>query len=257
MKKLPLVLIILSVIFVYVEAQTKSVSKVKKTVAKPTKTATPKPVVALKTPTPAPTPIPTPIQVLPPAQTISLSKFEAEIFAELNAFRVNPQGYAKHLEDFLQTFDGKYFRNSAGVMLDSFEGKIPVVEAIATLKQAQPMSEFNLADGLIKAAADHSQDLVKNNRTGHRGTNGSMPNERVFIYGTVPNNEVYENISYGGKTAREVVLIMLIDDGTASRNHRKSLLNPKNKYVGLATGENKAGGAHCILVIAPGFADKK
>jgi uncharacterized protein YkwD len=254
MKKLPLALIILSLIFGYTAAQTKPISKIKKTAIQPTKTTTPvKSVVSVKTPTP--TPISTPI--LPPAQTISLTKFEAEIFAELNLFRRDPQAYAKYLEEFLQTFDGKYFRNSKGIQLESFEGKIPVVEAIAALKQAQPLTEFKLADGLIKAAADHSQDLVKNNRTGHRGTNGSLPNERALLYGTVTNNEVFENISYGGKTARETVLIMLIDDGSASRNHRKSLLNPRIKYVGLATGENKAGGLHCILVLTPDFADKK
>lgn len=253
MKKIPLILLILSLIFVFAEAQTKSNSKTKKTIVTKTplpnavKKATPTPI---KTPTPSPTPVPT------PSSTIKLAKFEAEILAELNLLRSNPQAYAKHLEDYLKTFDGKYFKTSDGISMESFEGKIPVEEAITVLKTTNPLSEFKTADGLIKASADHLQDLVKNNVTGHRGTSGSLPDQRVSMYGSSPMG-VNENITYGTKTARDVVLTMLIDDGNKSRNHRKNLLNPNLKFVGLAAGEIKQAGMSCVLVLTASFIDRK
>jgi uncharacterized protein YkwD len=252
MKKIPLILLILSFIFVHSIAQTKS--KPKKKVVKPIKTATPaKSVAPIKTPTLTPTPIPTPIPA--PAQTIVLSEFEAEILAELNLFRRDPPAYNKYLEDFLNTHDGQYFKNGNGILLESVEGKKNVEEVIAILKETRPLVEFKLADGLIKATADHSQDMIKNNKTGHRGSNGSLPEDRVNIYGTALDG-VNENISYGAKTARDVVLTMLIDDGVANRSHRKNLLNPNFKVVGLSVGETKAAGIHCVIVFASSFTDK-
>lgn len=244
MNKLPLVLLILNLIFVYAAAQTKPKSKPKKTPVKLIKAVTPnKPEVPVKTPTPALTPI------------INLSKFEAEILAELNLFRANPQEYAKYLEDYLKNFDGKYFKSGEGISLESFEGKTPVEEIIQILKVTSLLPEFRPAYGMTKAASDHLQDLMQNNKTGHRGTNGSLPNDRVKIYGIAPSG-VNENITYNAKTARDVVLTMLIDDGNKSRNHRKNLLNPQLKMVGLATGEIKQIGLSCVLVLTPYFIDK-
>lgn len=254
MKKIPLILLILSLILGFAEAQTKKpTSKTKKTVVTKTplsnvvKKATPIPI---KTPTPSPTPSPT------PTANIKLAKFEAEILAELNLLRSNPPSYVKHLEDYLKTFDGKYFKTDDGINMESFEGKIPVEEAINTLRTTNSLPEFKTADGLIKASADHLQDLVKNNKTGHLGTNGSLPDQRVSMYGSSPMG-VNENITYGTKTARDVVLTMLIDDSNKSRNHRKNLLNPNLKFVGIATGEIKQTGMTCVLVLTASFTDRK
>lgn len=250
MKKLPLMLLIMSLVFLNVSAQTKKTTKTpvtKTPVTKTSVTKTPvqqpiKTVVAETAPVKTPTPVTS-------AATVALSKAEAEVLAELNLFRTNPKAYAKYLEDFLKTFDGQYFRTADGVMLSSFEGKKPVEEAIAALKEANSLPEFKAVDGLVKAASAHAQDLVKNNKSGHKGTDGSFPADRVARFG-LPTSGVFENISYSTKNARDVVFNMLIDDGTATRNHRKNLLNPQLKSVGLATGENKEVGAFCVLVLS-------
>lgn len=236
-------------------AQTTKTSKPISKKVVPAKKATRQPT-PIKTPTPTATPMPTATPTLPPAQTIILPKFEAEVLAELNLLRRDPQAYAKYLEDYLKTFNGKHFKTYEGGFLTTFEGKTPVEELIAVLKMTNPLPEFKAANGLIKAAGDHSQDLVKNNKTGHYGTNGSLPDDRISLYGTALNG-VNENISYGAKTARDIVFTMLIDDGNSNRNHRKNLLNPNLKIVGLATGENKAAGLHCVLVLTPTFFDKR
>lgn len=238
MKKLPLMLFIMSLVFFNILAQKKETTKTStpRINVQPTKN-----VVANKTPVKPTT--------LVRNSTEILSKKEAEILAELNLFRTNPKHYVKYLEDFLKTFDGKYFRTLDGVMLSSAEGTKPVEEAIAALKQTNSLPEFKVVEGLAKAAAAHAQDLVKNNKSGHRGTDGSFPADRVARFG-LPTSSVFENISYGAKNARDIVLNMLIDDGSAARNHRKNLLNPQLKSVGLAVGENKEAGFFCILVLS-------
>lgn len=256
MKRLPFVLLILSSIFVYAAAQTKPTSKNKNIKVQPTKTpAANKTLLIINTPTPTPIPTKTLTTTATSGSNIKLGKFESEIFAELNLVRANPQAYAKYVEDFLKTFDGKYFRSGDGVMLESFEGNTPVEEVIAVLKITSPLPEFKLSNGMVKAATDHIQDLVKNNMTGHKGSNGSLPDERARPYGTSMAS-INENISYGTKTARDVVLNMLIDDGYKARSHRKNLLNPQLKSIGLATGDIKQAGLTCVLMLTTSFTDK-
>ena len=258
MKNISLVFLFLLLIFCQVVAQTKKKSKPSSKKVLVTKKATPNPTPPVKTALPA-TSMTVPVESKPITVEIipvKLGKFETEILAELNLLRRNPQVYLKYVEDYLKTFDGKYFKNDEGIRLASFEGKTPVEEVIEVLKTTNPLPEFNASNGLIRAAADHSQDLVRNNKTGHYGTNGSLPDDRTSLYGTALNG-VNENITYGAKTARDIVFTMLIDDGNANRNHRKNLLNPNLKIIGLATGENKAAGLHCVLVLTPTFSDKQ
>jgi uncharacterized protein YkwD len=262
MKVVSIILLILSLVSGTVLGQMTKTPQSKKT-SKTTRKATPtKSDIAPKSAlaTPAKITAKTPAnefstEAKAPAAVRELAKFEAEVLVELNLFRSNPKEYVKHLEIFLKTYDGSYFKTTEGIELISFEGKTPVIEVIEILKRTNNLPEFKLANGLVKAAADHAQDLVKNNKTGHRGTDGTFPDERAGRYGTSPAG-VNENISYGAKNARDVVLTMLIDDGNANRNHRKNLLNPGLKTVGLATGKVEQVGLACVLVLAPSFIDK-
>lgn len=241
MKKLPLVLLVLSLATLTVSTQTKKTSKksTKKTSIQPSTT-------------PTPTKITQPNIVTP---KFNIPGLEAEVFAEINKMRTNPAEYVKMLEDYLKTFKGNEATTPDGVELITNEGKVPVEELIAILKQTQPLSEFKLSEGITKAAKVHAQDLVTNNKSGHKGTDGSLPDMRVAKFGYA--NTVAENISYFTKTARAVVLTLLIDDGTPSRSHRKNLLSDKLKSIGIATGENKAVGNFCIIVFADNFTETK
>jgi uncharacterized protein YkwD len=254
MKVVFIILASLSLVSIFVMGQTTKPSQTKKTQkTKPKitptplkKSSTPKPNSTLinkstKTPTPVPT-----------LDYVKLLTFEKEILAELNLFRASPQKYARFVEGFLKTYNGTHFINDEGVELISVEGRTPIIELIEILKQTEPLPEFKTAEGMVKAASDHTRDLVRNNKTGHRGTDGSLPDERVSKYG-IAKGGVSENISYGANTARDVVLTMLIDDGIPSRNHRKNLLNPNLVVVGLGTGEIKQAGLTCVLVLTDSF----
>lgn len=63
-----------------------------------------------------------------------LSKLENEVLQEMNLARTAPQTYAKLLEDYRNTFEGKLFKRPGRVDLLTDEGADAVDEAISTLK---------------------------------------------------------------------------------------------------------------------------
>ena len=50
------------------------------------------------------------------------------------------------------------------------------------------------------------------------------------------------------------MLTLLIDDGFASRGHRKRLLDPSFRVAGIACGDHKLG-SMCVITLAGGFTD--
>ncbi len=184
-----------------------------------------------------------------------LSKFEKDVYDEINLVRTNPKEYVKYLEDFLKTFDGEIFTSANNVKIITKEGKKPVEEVIAILKKMKPLAKFILSEGLNNAATDHTQDLSKHNKTGHRGTDGSFPQDRIRRYGIVGANN--ENISYFAKTPRDIVFNMLIDDGVLNRGHRKNVLSSSLKFIGISSTEHKEVEIVCVVIFATDFIEKK
>ncbi len=60
-----------------------------------------------------------------------------------------------------------------------------------------------------------------------------MVEQRIERFGRW-DGSIGEDIFYGDQTARERILLWLIDDGVQSRGHRKRLLGPDYKLVGIA-----------------------
>jgi len=67
-----------------------------------------------------------------------------------------------------------------------------------------------------------------------------------------------ENCAYGTKTGKEIVAQLLIDDGVMNRGHRKNILNPIFKKVGIGyNDEGKAPyGAVSVMDFAGGYVSK-
>ena len=81
-----------------------------------------------------------------------------------------------------------------------------------------------------------------------------MIEDRVKPFGTW-QGAIGENLSYGKESARERVLTWLIDDGVASRGHRKRLLSADYKVAGLSCGPHPSFDTMCVLTLAGGFID--
>jgi uncharacterized protein YkwD len=184
----------------------------------------------------------------------SLSQAEQELLTEINMARGNPGQYATYLENLKPFFKGKEYKPAGRQALLTEEGWTAVEEAIGFMRAAKPLGPLGMSAGLSLAAQGHVKEQGGTGTTGHQGTNKSLIEERVKPYG-IWQGAIGENLSYGTESPRERVLTWLIDDGFATRGHRKRLLSNDYKVGGLACGAHPQWGTMCCLTLAGTFTD--
>ena len=164
----------------------------------------------------------------------------AAVIRELNLARENPTLYASFVAE------ARPFH-----MLE--HGRA-VDEAIRFLKRARPLQPLALSSGISRAAADHCAEQV-DGELGHDGKDRSSPGDRINRYGSW-GATWGENISYAQKTARGVVVSLIIDDGVRARGHRKNIFNPKFNYAGAAFGPHARYRTVCTIDFAGAYAER-
>ncbi len=183
------------------------------------------------------------------------SPAEQEILREINLLRSNPQAYAAYLEQMRASYVGNRFQPAGRTAIITSEGVRALDEAIQYLRAARALPPFEMSRGLSSAARDHVRDIGQRSMRGHRGSDGSIPNDRVNRYGSFTGG-IGECIEYQNETARETVIKWLIDDGFPPRAHRNSILSPTYRMIGLAVGDCSTGGQMCVLTLTGGFAER-
>jgi uncharacterized protein YkwD len=164
----------------------------------------------------------------------------AAVIREINLARENPKLYATFVAE-----SRPHFMIEQGRAVD---------EAVRFLQKAHPLPALTLSAGMSRAAADHCADQI-GGQLGHDGSDRSHGGERISRYGSW-STTWGENISYSRKTAREVVVALIIDDGTRSRGHRKNIFNPKFNYAGAAFGPHARYRTVCTIDFAGGYAER-
>jgi uncharacterized protein YkwD len=182
-----------------------------------------------------------------------LSQDERDLLNEINQVRSHPQAYAKYLEDLKPLFSGKQYK-TATLSITTEEGWTAVEEAITFLRAARPVGPLNTSSGLCQASLAHVKDQSGSGTTGHKGNDNSFIEQRVKPFGTWQGG-IGENLTYGPESARERLLTWLIDDGFASRGHRRRLMSPEYKVAGVCCGPHPEFKAMCAITLAGGFTD--
>lgn len=177
------------------------------------------------------------------------SRFEADVLAELNRFRVDPAAYANVLRSYRPRFDGKLLIAEEGSEIDimTIEGVAAVDEAVRDLRSERPLSRLAPSDLLARAAADHVAAQSRSGAVGHY-SRGRGPGERMKARGGGPY--VNEVITYGHHTPDGVVQQLLIDDGVPDRGHRFSLLRTTHRYAGVACGNHPVHRTMCVILMS-------
>ena len=187
------------------------------------------------------------------SKTATAAALEQEVLQEINLARTRPAEYAAHLEQLRLLFVGKEYRRPGQPGLLTAEGLRALEEAIGFLRAAKPAPPLTLSRGMCSGARELVKDQAGTDSTGHKATDGSFCEQRAQRFGTWAE-PIGENLSYSADTARERVITFLIDDGFASRGHRKRLLDASFKVAGIACGDHKLG-AMCVITLAGGFND--
>ena len=183
-----------------------------------------------------------------------LSQAEQDLLTEINQARANPGTYASYLANLKPFFNGKQYQPTGRPALTTQEGWAAVEEAINFLRATKPLTPLTSSTGLSLSAQSHVKDQSGSGSTGHKGTDNSLIEQRVKPFGNW-QGAIGENLTYGNDSARERVLTWLIDDGFASRGHRRRLLSSDYKVAGLSCGPHPEFGTMCCLTLAGGFTD--
>ena len=164
----------------------------------------------------------------------------AAVVREINLARENPSFYATFVAEARP--------------MHMIEHGRAVDEAVRFLKKARPLQPLVVSPGMSHAAADHCAEQIEG-QLGHDGADRSSPGNRISRYGAW-SATWGENISYAQKTARGVVLSLIIDDGVRSRGHRKNIFNPKFNFAGAAFGPHARYRSVCTIDFAGGYAER-
>eukprot|EP00298_Acanthocystis_sp_HF-20_P011303 c19324_g1_i1.p1 GENE.c19324_g1_i1~~c19324_g1_i1.p1 ORF type:complete len:247 (+),score=98.84 c19324_g1_i1:34-741(+) len=185
-----------------------------------------------------------------------IKMLELEVFNELNLVRRFPHEYAKLLDEMIPYFKENEFDMPRYERTLTVEGQSAVKEAAAALRACpESLPPFtDISKGLSLAAQEHVKDTGKKGTRSHIGTNGSIPTDRIRQWGGWHKN-AGENLSFGSKDAREIVLSFLIDDGIEDRGHRKNILNPDFRVIGVHHGPHSKTNVMTCVVFATGFGE--
>lgn len=183
-----------------------------------------------------------------------LTQAEQDLLNEINLARANPQAYAAYLEKLKPSFSGKEYK-TATLAVTTQEGWNAVEDAIAFLQAAKPVGPLSISKGLSLAATIHVKEQSGSGATGHKsGNQGGFVEERARLFGAW-RGAIGENLSYGPENARDRLLTWLIDDGFASRGHRKRLMSADYSVAGVSCGPHPEFTTMCALTLAGGFSD--
>lgn len=179
----------------------------------------------------------------------STADFSRQLVTEVNSLRANPRTYIPILMAQFAHLNaqGRYLNH--GVWYSTREGMKAVHEAIEFLKKAQPKAPLSFSGCLSKAAQQHVNDQGSKGGFGHQGSDGRMPSERAKAYVGAVEPYCGENISYGPRTAQEVVVQLLVDDGVPSRGHRANLFDARYHSIGIGAGFHKTFGYMSVQLL--------
>ncbi len=176
------------------------------------------------------------------------------VISEINFARTHPAQYAALIQERRTHFQNDMLVRPGCIMLRMHEGTHALDDAIRFLRHATPLSPLTLSPGMCRAAADHCADQASG-RTGHKGSDWSGPGDRLNRYGHW-STLAGENVAYGERSAREIVMALVIDDGVRGRGHRKNIFNPMFAFAGAASGSHARYRSVCSIEFAAGFAER-
>lgn len=77
---------------------------------------------------------------------------------------------------------------------------------------------------MVEASKTHVLDTGPSGLTGHTGTDGSRPRDRIQKFVQLEGSSG-ECIDYGVKSPKEVIIALMVDDGVKNRGHRANIFN--------------------------------
>ncbi len=174
---------------------------------------------------------------------------ERQVIAEMTLARTRPKDFADFLRQLRGCYEGNFFREPGRIAKRTQEGVRALDQAIAFLESAAPVGPLGWDEALFLAARDHAWDQSRTAEIGHVGSDGSTMSQRIERYGNW-RGRIAENIDYGDSEARRIIINLIVDDGVASRGHRRNIFNPDLKVAGAAIAPHRTYCHMCVINFA-------
>lgn len=186
-----------------------------------------------------------------PAWTAEAS-LESQVWRELNLARARPWVYADYLEGWLSEFEGTDLRRPGRCYYILQEGRPAVEEAIRYLRGIGPREPLDFSGGMSQGADDLVDDLGPRGGLSHVGLDGSEVGDRLNRYG-IWLRKAGEVIQCGTTDPREIVALLIVDDGAPARPHRRIVFDADYQVMGAAIGKNSRYAHMCVITFAEMF----
>ena len=135
-------------------------------------------------------------------------------------------------------FKDKIFRHPAELPIDTYEGVQGFLDAIEFLKKQKPVEALQYSGELSQACKDHAKDIGSKGLSSHEGSDGNGLSERIEKY-IEWDGAVAENLDFCYKFAENIVMNLIVDDGSKEKHQRFNLFNPDFKFAGVGCDAHK------------------
>ncbi len=186
------------------------------------------------------------------SQEIDYDTLSQEIFTEQNRVRTDPSSYIEKLERAKNFFREKIFRHPAEIPIETYEGVDGITNAIEFLKTQEPLSELKYSEELSNAAKDHAIDIGSKGLSSHEGSDGNGICERVEKY-IEWDGAIAENLDFCYKFAENIVMNLIIDDGSKEKHQRSHLFNKDFNFCGVGCDKHKSFKICSVIIYAKGL----
>lgn len=158
-----------------------------------------------------------------------------EVLKIMNEARTDPQGFLSgRLLPYLKEHE--------------LENNSYAKSLVSELEIAKPVNALQSSSVLEKLAKGHALDMGEKGNVGHASSNGTTFENRVRK--KIKTGMIAENCDYGNAEPLDIVMSLLIDDGITSLGHRKNILHPTLKFVGIAIEKHKTYRVNCVMDFA-------
>ena len=185
---------------------------------------------------------------------VDYDELAKQLFISQNKIRKDPTSFIPKLKHW----STKFRKNTLFLLnenpLETFEGLQGIEEAMRFLSVQKAVPELTYSEELSKAAKDHAIDMGENGLIGHDGSDGSLLSDRIERYSEW-DDSCAENIDLGFKVADNIILNILIDDGSEGRNQRINLFSTNYKYIGIGCAKHKDYNHCSVFIYAKGLRD--
>ena len=188
---------------------------------------------------------------------INFNLIQTMLYKELNKVCQNPKSYIPLIEAEMKTLkkNNVLKKKDSSLQIQTLEGKAAYEDAIAFLQEQKEVNPLTKEIKLSYAAQDLVTDIGERGVVSHQDKDGNYMSERIEKYceWDYCANEVIEVSS---KSATDILISLLVDDGIRDKLNRRALFQNVYNYVGISCGPHTEYEIVTVLVFAGGIRPK-